>query len=86
VTPPPAENLLRRLATVKPLTAFLVALVVLLAGMFLPGIVGGALLAALALAVAALTFTTWPVQTPPTRAVRLLLLTMLVAIAVAKIV
>jgi hypothetical protein len=37
---------------------------VLLAGLFLPGIVGAALLLLLGAALAALTFTTWPVQSP----------------------
>ena len=84
MTPPPSENLLRRLAGVNPTTAFLVALALLLGGLFLPGIVGAALLFALALALAALTFTTWPVQSPALRFVRLILLTLLLAAAIAK--
>ena len=79
------SNLLRRLARINPTTAFLIALAVLLAGFFAPGIVGGGLLILLAAAAAALTFTTWPVQTPSTRVVRLLLLSLLIGIAVAKI-
>jgi hypothetical protein len=82
VTPP--DNLLRRLARVSPTTAFIVALAVLLAGFFAPGIIGAALLFLLGAALTALTFTTWPVQTPSTRAVRVILLVLLFAAAVAK--
>jgi hypothetical protein len=80
----PSGNLLRRLARVNPTTAFIGALALMFAGLFLPGIVGSALLFVLALALAALTYTTWPVQSPATRAVRLILLTLLVAAVIAK--
>ena len=80
----PSDNLLRRLARVSPTTAFLAALALLLAGFFLPGIVGAAVLFVLCAALAALTFTTWPVQTPSTRVVRVLLLVLLLAVVVAK--
>ena len=84
MTPSPSGNRLRRLATVNPTTAFIVALAVFLAGLFLPGIVGAALLFALGVALAALTFTTWPVQTPALRAVRLIMLALLLGAAIAK--
>jgi len=84
VTPPPSENLLRRLAGVNPTTAFIAALAVFLGGLFLPGIIGAALLFVLGAALAALTFTTWPVQTPGVRLIRLVLLALLFATAVAK--
>jgi len=84
VTTPPPDNLLRRLARVNPTTAFVVALAVLLAGLFLPGIIGAALLFLLGAALAVLTFTTWPVQSPPVRAVRVTMLVLLLAAAVAK--
>jgi hypothetical protein len=80
----PSDNLLRRLARVSPTTAFLAALALLLAGFFLPGIVGAAVLFVLCAALAALTFTTWPVQTSSTRVVRVLLLVLLLAVVVAK--
>lgn len=80
----PSDNLLRRLARVSPTTAFLAALALLLAGFFLPGIVGAAVLFVLCAALAALTFITWPVQTPSTRVVRVLLLVLLLAVVVAK--
>jgi hypothetical protein len=82
----PSDNVLRRLARINPTTAFLVALVVLLAGLFLPGIIGAALLFVLGAALVALTFTTWPVQKPSTRAIRTVLLVLLFAAVVAKVV
>ena len=81
---PPSDNLLRRLARVSPTTAFLIALALLLAGLFLPGIIGAALMILLGAGLAALTFTTWPVQKPGTRAIRVILLILLFAAAVAK--
>lgn len=80
----PSENLLQRLARINPTTAFLVALAVLLAGFFLPGIIGAALLFVLGAGLAALTFTTWPVQSAPTRVVRVALLVLLLAAVIAK--
>ncbi|WP_030438531.1 DUF6703 family protein [Actinoplanes subtropicus] len=80
----PSENLLRRLARVNPTTAFLVALVLMLAGLFLPGIVGAAVLFVLGAGLAALTYTTWAVQPPATRALRVLMLVLLLAAVVAK--
>ncbi|MEV0898416.1 DUF6703 family protein [Actinoplanes sp. NPDC049802] len=77
-------SVLHRLARVNPTTAFVVALVVLLAGLFLPGVVGALLLGVLAAGLATLTFTTWPVQSGITRTVRLVLLSILVAAVVAK--
>jgi hypothetical protein len=67
------------------MVAFLAALAVLLLGLFLPGIVGAAVLFALGVMLATLTATTWPVQPPATRAIRLLLLLILFAAVVAKI-
>ncbi|MFF5082358.1 DUF6703 family protein [Actinoplanes sp. NPDC000266] len=80
----PSDNVLRRLARVSPTTAFIVALAILVAGLFLPGIVGAALLFLLWLGLATLTFTTWPVQSPPTRVIRLIMLVLLLAAALAK--
>jgi uncharacterized membrane protein len=77
---------LRRLARVKPLYGFLVALALLLAGLFLPGIVGAALLFVLGVMMAALTSTTWSVQPPATRVIRIVLLVLVFAAVVAKIV
>jgi hypothetical protein len=82
VTPP--DSLLARLARINPTTAFVGALAVLLAGLFLPGIVGAAVLFVLGAALAALTFTTWPVQSTSTRAIRVVLLVLLLAAIIAK--
>ena len=80
----PSENLLRRLVRVNPTTAFIVALVLMLAGLFLPGIVGAAVLFLLGAGLAVLAFTTWPVQPPATRALRVVMLVLLFAAVVAK--
>ena len=80
----PSENLLQRLARVNPTTAFIVALVLMLAGLFLPGIIGAALLFVLVAGLAALTFTTWPTQSPSTRVFRMAMLCLLVVAALVK--
>jgi hypothetical protein len=80
----PRDDLLRRLARVGTARAFLAALALMLAGLFLPGIVGAAVLCVLGAGVAALTVTTWPVQAPPTRAVRVVLLGALFALVGVK--
>lgn len=82
MTPP--DNLLRKLARINPTTAFFVALAVMLAGLFLPGIIGAALLFVLFAGLAALTFTTWPVQTPASRAARVILLALLLVGVLTK--
>jgi hypothetical protein len=79
-----SENLLRRLAAVHPTKAFVVAIALMLGGLFLPGVVGAALLFVLAAGLTVLTLTTWPVQTPPVRAIRVAMLVVLFAAAVAK--
>jgi hypothetical protein len=81
----PSDNLLRRLSRVSPTLAFVVVLATLLAGFFLPGIIGAALLFLLGAALTALTFTTWPVQSKSTRVVRVVLLALLFATMVAKL-
>ena len=81
----PSDDLLHRLARVNPTRAFLAALVVMLAGLFLPGIVGAAVLCLLGAALIALTVITWPVQPPRIRASRLILLLVLVALVLSKI-
>ena len=80
----PTNDLLRRLARVNPTRAFLGALVLMLAGLFLPGIVGAAVLFLLGVALVALTVTTWPVQPPATRMIRITLLTVLFAVVIFK--
>ncbi|MEV4625274.1 DUF6703 family protein [Micromonospora sp. NPDC049523] len=77
--------LLARLARANPTAVFLATVAVVLVGLFAPGIVGGAVLLALAAGLVALLRITWPVQPPATRTIRLLMLTLLVAVALVKI-
>jgi hypothetical protein len=56
----------------------------MLAGLFLPGIVGAAVLFLLGVVLAALTGTTWPIQSPPTRIIRITLLVVLFALVIFK--
>jgi hypothetical protein len=79
------DDLMRRLSRVNPTRAFLATLVVMLAGLFLPGIVGAAVLCLLAAVLITLTVTTWPVQSARTRAVRAILLVVLVLLILSKI-
>ena len=79
-----SDNLLRRLARVRPTVAFLVALALMVGGLLLPGIVGAALLVLLGAGLVALTRMTWPVQNRNTRVVRVALLVLLFTAAVVK--
>jgi hypothetical protein len=77
--------LLTRLARLNSTTVFLAALVVVLVALFTPGVVGGLLLLALAATLVALLATTWPVQAPQTRVIRLVMVTLLIAVALVKL-
>ncbi|MGN9775323.1 hypothetical protein ACTMS0_06035 [Micromonospora sp. H33] len=79
------SGLAARLARANPTTVFLVTLVLVLVAFFTPGVVGGLLTLALAAGMAALLVTTWAVQTPPTRVIRLLVLTLLVTAGLVKL-
>lgn len=83
---PTQNRLLARLARVNPTAAFLAALALILTGLFAPGFIGGVVLLALAAGLITLLMLTWPVQPPRTRALRLVLLTVLLTIAFTKIV
>ncbi|TDQ53966.1 hypothetical protein EV188_106112 [Actinomycetospora succinea] len=74
------------LARVPAVAVFAVVVVVFAAGVILGGVLGAALLGVLALGVAALLVATWPRLGPGERAVRLLVLVVLVAIAVGLVV
>ncbi|MFG1678144.1 DUF6703 family protein [Micromonospora sp. NPDC049282] len=76
---------LSRLARLNPTTVFLAALVLVLVGLFAPGPAGGVLLLALAAGLVWLMSVTWAVQAPATRVIRLLMLTLLIAVALAKL-
>jgi energy-coupling factor transporter transmembrane protein EcfT len=77
--------LLTRLSRLNPTTLFLGALVLVLLGLFVPGVVGGLLLMVLALVVGALVVGTWE-QRPATRPLRLAVLLLLLVVALAKII
>ncbi|MFE9206281.1 DUF6703 family protein [Micromonospora sp. NPDC007230] len=72
-------------ARLNPTAVFLATLVLVLVALFAPGPVGGVLLLALAAGLVWLMSVTWPVQTPGTRVLRLLMLTLLLAVALAKL-
>ncbi|MFC0532590.1 DUF6703 family protein [Phytohabitans kaempferiae] len=74
-----------RLARVNPTAAFLGALAVVLVGLFAPGVIGGAVLLALAAGMIYLMRRTWPVTAPRTRAIRVIMLGLLVMAALIKI-
>ena len=77
--------LLARLAGPNPTTVFLAALVLVLVALFAPGAVGGVLLLLLAALLVWLMTVTWAVQRPATRVLRLVMLTLLITIALAKL-
>ncbi|MFG3690856.1 DUF6703 family protein [Micromonospora sp. NPDC047740] len=72
-------------ARLNPTAVFLATLVLVLVALFTPGAVGGVLLLALAAGLVWLMSVTWPVQNPGTRVLRLLMLTLLLAVALAKL-
>ncbi|WP_326552475.1 DUF6703 family protein [Micromonospora sp. NBC_01813] len=74
-----------RLRRINPTGAFLAALALMLVGLFAPGVVGGAALFLLAGGLVMLLRLTWPAVPPAGRLLRLLVLTLLVAAALAKI-
>lgn len=75
----------RRLSRLNRTGVFLGTLVVALAGLFLPGIWGAALLYVIILALAALLGRTWPVTPPFVRVLRVLILAGLAIFATLKI-
>jgi hypothetical protein len=74
-----------RLARINPTTAFLGALVVVLVGLFAPGVVGGAVLLALAAGMIYLMIRTWSITAPRARTIRLVMLGLLLLGALFKI-
>jgi asparagine N-glycosylation enzyme membrane subunit Stt3 len=79
-----AMPFLEKLARLNRTAVFIGVLAVLL-GALLLGAWGGLVLLALALALGALLYTTWPVQAPSTRALRLTVLVLLAATGLARI-
>lgn len=79
------DPLLHRLARMNRTAVFIAALAVGLAGFFLPGVWGGLLLYAVAFALAWLLAQTFAVTPPPLRAMRVLIIALLIAVATFKI-
>jgi energy-coupling factor transporter transmembrane protein EcfT len=79
------STLLTRLARLNPTAVFLGALILVLLGFFLPGVVGGLVLLVLVLALGALAVATWPLR-PATRPLRLAVLALLLVVAIIKII
>ena len=77
--------MLSRLARLNRTKVLLAALVIALAGLFLPGLWGALVLYAVVGALAYLLSLTWPVTPPALRAFRLLVLAALAAIATTKL-
>jgi energy-coupling factor transporter transmembrane protein EcfT len=77
---------LARLARFNPTTVFLATLALVLVALFAPGPVGGVLLLLLAAGLVWLMSLTWAVQRPATRVLRLVMLTLLIAVALTKLV
>jgi hypothetical protein len=71
------------LAGVPPLVAFIAVIVLFGAGVLIKGVPGAALLGLLALGVAILLATAWRALTPVQRALRLIVLGVLIAVAVS---
>ncbi|MEV4417462.1 hypothetical protein [Catellatospora sp. NPDC049609] len=77
--------LLRRLARIPRSLAMLGTLALLLFAVLLPSPYSGIMLLVLAAALATLLTLTWPVQPPATRALRLVVLTLLTAAAITRL-
>lgn len=79
------HTLLRRLARISKTQALLGTLALLIAAVLLPAPYSGLLLLALAAGLAFLLVTTWRVQPPATRGLRLIVLTLLTAVALTRL-
>jgi hypothetical protein len=69
----------------KPVQVFLIALVAVLIGLFVPGWVGAAVLFAIAAGLLALLVVGWRAATPATLVIRAVILAALVLIALSKL-
>lgn len=85
MTHPRSAAALAFLARVPWWALILGVLVVLLGGLFLPGVPGALLMVVLAALVGWLAWLTWPSQTLFTRALRILLIVCLLALALQKL-
>jgi uncharacterized membrane protein len=76
---------MERLAQVNRTVLFLIAAGYVFAALIIPGIVGAAMLLALAAALGWLQVRTWPAHAGRTRGVRVLILAFMIVIAVVKL-
>ena len=76
---------MERLARVNRTVLFLIAAAYVVAALIIPGILGAAMLLALAAALGWPLARTWPVHTGLTRGVRVLILALMIVVAVAKL-
>jgi hypothetical protein len=79
------SDLLARLARLRGTPVFLATLALVLLVLFAPDPIGGWLLLVLAAGLGALLARTWPLHPPAVRALRLLVLAMLVVIGITKL-
>jgi hypothetical protein len=79
------QVLLVYLARLPRTGVFLGALVVVLAGLFLPGAVGAAILVLVGVAMVALLTLTWPRLAPPRRIMQVVVLVLLAGIVLYKL-
>jgi hypothetical protein len=80
-----SQRVLYRLGRIKPTAAFLGVLALVFAGLLLPGTAGAVLLLVLAAGAGWLLAQTWSTHPPRAKAMRLLVLGLVVVLAVAKL-
>ena len=80
-----AQHVVDRLNRLNRTVVFMAAMAVVVAALLLPGLIGGALLLAVAAVLAILLRATWPRHDPRRRAARLAVLALAVIIAVLKL-
>jgi hypothetical protein len=78
------ERVLVRLARLNKTLVFLVGAALVFAGLWLPGIVGAAILLLLAAGLGWVLAHTWALTPPPLRAIRVLILALVVGVALYK--
>jgi uncharacterized membrane protein len=76
---------MERLARVNRTVLFLIAAAYVFAALIIPGVVGAAMLLALAAALGWLLVRAWPLHAGRTRGIRVLILALMIVIAVIKL-
>jgi hypothetical protein len=80
------DRIMERLSGGARTGVFLGAIVAVLVALFLPGWAGAVVLTVMVAALGWLMAKTWPVTAPRTRTIRILILLVLAAVAIAKVV